>query len=190
MTAKILIADDERSVIGALKLYLKRENIRSQGVSTPAAVLEALQKERFDLLLMDLNYDRDTTSGSEGLDLITRVRALDGQLPIIVMTGWGSIDIAVDAMRRGANDFIEKPWDNQRLVNIIQNLLALARSQRKSARLESENALLKADSLSDSWICESAAMRDVMKQVDRIAKTDINVLLTGENGTGKSHGPF
>ncbi|NQD38443.1 sigma-54-dependent Fis family transcriptional regulator [Permianibacter sp. IMCC34836] len=186
MTATILIADDDSSVLSALRLQLKAAGYRCDTVSTPAEALAALKKSDYALLLMDLNYDRDTTSGNEGMALIRAVRALDTDLPIVAMTGWGTIDIAVSAMRSGANDFIEKPWDNTRLNTIIHNLIQLGSERRGSARLSQENALLKQAAQHDSWLGQSAPMQQLMKKAASVAGTDINILLTGENGTGKS----
>lgn len=186
MTATVLIADDDSSVLSALRLLLKSAGYRSDTVSSPAATLSALQKQRYDLLLMDLNYDRDTTSGSEGMQLIRDVRKLDSELAIVAMTGWGTIDIAVSAMREGANDFIEKPWDNTRLLTLIGNLVQLAQQRRDAHRLGQENALLKQQGQHDAWLGESAPMQQLMSKAASVAGTDINILLTGENGTGKS----
>ncbi len=186
MSYKVLLADDDRNVLSALKLQLKISGFQSASASRPKEVLLALKESDFDLVLMDLNYQQDTTSGSEGLQLISDIRALDSSIPIVAMTGWGTIDIAVDAMRRGANDFIEKPCDNNRLNNILNNLLALRQSQLRTQRLESENALLRDESSTDGWVCKSKAMQSVMKIVENVAETDINILIRGENGTGKS----
>lgn len=186
MTATILIADDDSSVLSALRLQLKAAGYRCETVSTPADALAAVKKADYALLLMDLNYDRDTTSGSEGMALIRAVRALDADIPIVAMTGWGTIDIAVEAMRSGANDFIEKPWDNTRLNTIIRNLIQLGSERRGSVRLSQENALLKKAARPDDWLGQSAPMQQLMKKAATVAATDINILLTGENGTGKS----
>jgi len=186
MTYKVLLADDDINVLAALKLQLKIEGFTSTAVTTPNEVLIALKEESFDLILMDLNYQQDTTSGNEGLTLITDIREIDPLIPIVAMTGWGTIDIAVDAMRRGANDFIEKPCDNNRLFNILKNLLALRDSQQRSQRLATENELLRTSTQPKHWICQSEAMKQVMNVVNNVAATDINILITGENGTGKS----
>src|SRR5205823_4816370 len=112
---RTLIADDQPDVIEALRLLLKREGYQIEAVNSPGAVMERLAARDFDVLLMDLNYARDTTSGEEGLDLLARVRRLNSALPVVVMTAWGSVPLAVEAMRRGAQDFVEKPWDNSHL---------------------------------------------------------------------------
>jgi len=186
MSYNVLLADDDENILSALKLQLKVEGFSCLAVSSPAEVLKQLKQKNFDLLLMDLNYHLDTTSGSEGLELISTIRKSDVLMPIVAMTGWGTIDIAVDAMRRGANDFIEKPCDNNRLTNILNNLLALRESQLRSQRLASENDLLRANNQTEHWVCKSQAMKQVMNVVDNVAATDINILITGENGTGKS----
>ena len=186
MTATILVADDDSSVLSALRLLLKSAGYRSDTVSTPAAAMAALQKQDYELLLMDLNYDRDTTSGTEGMNLIREVRALDTELPIVAMTGWGTIDIAVEAMRHGANDFIEKPWDNTRLLTIVGNLVQLAHKRRDARRLGQENALLKQTAQQEAWLGQSPLMQQLLAKAGSVAATDINILLTGENGTGKS----
>ena len=186
MIATILIADDDSSVLSALRLLLKSAGYRCDTVSTPAAALAALQKQDYNLLLTDLNYDRDTTSGSEGMQLIRDVRKLDSDLAIVAMTGWGTIDIAVTAMREGANDFIEKPWDNTRLLTLIGNLVQLAQQRRSVDRLGQENALLKQQGQHEAWLGDSAVMQQLMTKAASVAGTDINILLTGENGTGKS----
>ncbi|MGA8277684.1 MAG: sigma-54 dependent transcriptional regulator [Rhodanobacteraceae bacterium] len=182
--AQILIADDQRDVREALRLLLKAEGWQSTAVDNPQAATDAVRTRRFDVALIDLNYARDTTSGAEGLELLSEIKKLDPDLAVVVMTAWGSIDVAVEAMRRGAGDFIEKPWDNQRLMSVLGNQLALAGAHRREQRLSAENALLRAD-LPDDFIAESAAMRAVLNALARVAPTDANVLILGENGTGK-----
>src|SRR5581483_4319595 len=180
----ILIADDQPDVLEALRLLIKGEGYRAESVSSPAAVLAAVESRDFDAVVMDLNYARDTTSGQEGLDLLTRLQALDSTLPLIVMTAWGSVELAVEAMRRGARDFIQKPWDNSRLSAILSTQIALGRALRKSSILEAENRLLQSERF-PSLIAESAAMRPVLELISRVGPSDANVLVTGENGTGK-----
>jgi DNA-binding NtrC family response regulator len=155
-------------------------------VTSPNAALELIKQTDFSLILMDLNYSQDTTSGQEGLELIQAIRAIDTDIPIVVMTGWGSVALAVESMRNGANDFIEKPCDNNRLITIIRNALALSSTKRQSTRLATENQLLKDASQPLEWVAQSPAMHQVMQMVNQIAPSDINVLITGENGTGKS----
>jgi DNA-binding NtrC family response regulator len=181
---RILVADDQPDIREALRLLLKGEGFETETVASPAAVLSALEAREFDALLMDLNYARDTTSGQEGLDLLTNIRSKDGTLPIIVMTAWGSLELAVEAMRRGAKDFIQKPWENARLLAILKTQIELAQALRKSQRLEAENRLLRADGR-PTLIAESAAMRPVLDLIARVGPSDANVLITGEHGTGK-----
>lgn len=180
----ILIADDQRDVREALRLLLKSEGWSCSAVEGPAEALDAVRRQRFDVALIDLNYTRDTTSGAEGLELLRELKKLDGELPVVVMTAWGTINVAVDAMRHGAGDFIEKPWDNQRLMSVLVNQRALGRSKRREQRLTAENALLRGGS-NDGFIAESPSMRRLLDTLTRIAPSDANVLILGENGTGK-----
>lgn len=181
----ILVADDQADVREALRLLLKSLALDCTCVDGPKAALAAAQAQRFDAALIDLNYTRDTTSGAEGLELLHALKALDAQLPVVVMTAWGTIDLAVEAMRRGAGDFVEKPWDNLRLSNIIHTQLALGAAHRNESRLAAENALLRV-SEEDGFIATSPAMQKLMTMVQRVAQADANVLILGENGTGKS----
>jgi len=181
---RILIADDQADVREALRLLLKAEGYATETVSTPGAALEAVQSNEFDVLLMDLNYQRDTTSGQEGIDLLSRMQMADSKLPIIVMTAWGSVELAVEAMRRGARDFIQKPWDNPRLLSIIRTQVDLYRTMRRAERLEAENSLLRAQNR-PVFIAESKAMEPLLTLLSRIGPSDANVLITGEHGTGK-----
>ena len=180
----ILIADDQRDVLEALRFLLKSEGMPSLQSMHPDAVIETLKKQAVSVVLMDLNYTRDTTSGQEGLELLERIRALDAELPVVVMTAWGTIDIAVEAMRRGANDFVEKPWDNARLLAILRNQAALGATRRRAQRLEREVEILRGTE-SGEFIAESAAMRPVLDMIQRVGPTEANVLILGENGTGK-----
>ena len=180
----ILIADDQADVVEALRLLLKAEGYRTATAHVPEGVLAVLEREQADAALIDLNYTRDTTSGREGLDLLSRIRALDPTLPVIVMTAWGSVEKAVDAMRLGARDFIEKPWDNARLLTTLRTQLELGRALRVTQRLEQENQLLRKSGLPD-LIAESPAMRPVLELMERVAPSDANVLVMGEHGTGK-----
>ncbi|QEE25921.1 sigma-54-dependent Fis family transcriptional regulator [Rhodanobacter glycinis] len=180
----VLLADDQADVREALRLLLKAEGIASVGVADPAAALEAVRKREFACALIDCNYSRDTTSGEEGLDLLERLRQLAPELPVVAMTAWGNVPLTVEAMRRGAADFIEKPWNNARLLSVLRAQMALGEGARKQRRLEAENALLRGGS-GDAFIAESPVMRRVLAMVDRIASSDANVLVLGENGTGK-----
>src|SRR5438093_4943664 len=140
---RVLVADDQPDVRDALCLLLKSEGFEAQAVASPAAALEAIERRDFDAALIDLNYTRDTTSGTEGLDLLSRIQALDSSLPVVVMTAWGSVPLAVEAMRRGARDFVQKPWENERLLAILRTQVELSRALRKGERLEAENRLLR-----------------------------------------------
>jgi DNA-binding NtrC family response regulator len=184
-SARVLIADDQPDVFEALRLLLKGEGLECETVSSPTALLAAVNAGEFDAVLMDLNYARDTTSGEEGLDLLARIPDIDPNLPIVVMTAWGTVDLAVEAMRRGARDFVQKPWENNRLLATLRTQIALGRALRKGQRLEAENRILRHESADPSVIAESAAMRPVLELVARVGPSDANVLITGENGTGK-----
>src|ERR1051326_418628 len=138
---RILIADDQADVREALLLLFKSEGYSSQAVESPDQVLELMRKEEYALVLMDLNYSRDTTSGQEGLELLSRIQELDSGVPVVVMTAWANVELAVEAMRRGAQDFIQKPWDNVRLLTIVRTQLEFSQALRKGKRLEAENEL-------------------------------------------------
>src|SRR5213592_3797921 len=181
---RVLLADDQADIRDALRLLLKREGYETQGVASPAEALSAIESREFDAALMDLNYTRDTTSGQEGLDLLNRIQTLDTTLPVIVMTAWGSVELAVEAMRRGARDFIQKPWDNARLSAILKTQIELGRALRKGQRLEAENRALRSERF-PQLIAQSAAMRPVLDVISRVGPSDANVFITGENGTGK-----
>jgi len=185
-TIRVLVADDQRDVLESLEFLLKTEGMDVEGVTSPRLLLERLRKRDFDVVLMDLNYARDTTSGQEGLDLLADIQELDGSLPVVVMTAWASVELAVEAMRRGARDFVEKPWDNNRLLSILRTQTELGRALRKGERLEAENELLRSDGAPLPLIAESPAMKPVLEMISRVGPSEANVLVTGENGTGKS----
>jgi len=182
--ARILVADDQPDILEALRLLLKGEGFQAETVKTPQGVLKALEARDFDLVIMDLNYTRDTTSGQEGLDLLQRIQNLDATLPVVVITAWGSVDVAVEAMRRGARDFITKPWDNARLLATVTTQVELGSAVRRYQRLEQENECLRGPG-GPTLIADSAAMRPVLDPIARVGPSDANVLITGENGTGK-----
>ncbi|HST60650.1 MAG TPA: sigma-54 dependent transcriptional regulator [Longimicrobium sp.] len=183
---RVLVADDQPDVLQAVRLLLKGEGYRVETASSPAAVARQLQEHDFDVVLLDLNYARDTTSGAEGMDLLRRIRAVHPSLPLVVMTAWGSVDGAVEAMRVGARDYVEKPWDNHRLLATIRAQVELGRALRTARHLEDENRRLTDDVTSAAAVvAESRAMRDVLAMVRRIAPSDASVLITGEHGTGK-----
>ena len=181
---RVLIADDQPDLLESIRLLLKGEGYRTKSVTSPSQVLAALKVSEFDVVLMDLNYARDTTSGREGLDLLSRIQALDSTLPVVVMTAWGSVDLAVEAMRRGARDFFQKPWENARLLTILRTQAELAQALRRGQRLEAENKLLRARAR-PRLIAESPAMDPVKQLLARVGPSDANILITGEHGTGK-----
>ena len=181
---RILIADDQPDVLEALRLLLKGEGYQTESAASPSGIMAAVGMKDFDLVVMDLNFARDTTSGQEGLDTLTRLQATDSTLPVVVMTAWGSVGLAVEAMRRGARDFIEKPWDNTRLLAILRTQLELSHALREGQRLEAENRLLRAEGR-PKLIAESPAMRPALDLLARVGPSDANVLITGEHGTGK-----
>ncbi len=168
----------------SLRLLLKPAGYATETAASPAAVVAAVEARDFDVALVDLNYARDTTTGAEGLDLLTRLQHLDPFLPVVVMTAWGSVDLAVEAIRRGARDFVQKPWDNARLLSILRTQIELGRAMRRQLKLEAENEFLRAEGL-PAMIAESRPMRSVMELLARVGPSGANVLITGEHGTGK-----
>ena len=179
-----MIADDQPDVLEALRLLLKGEGFGIESANSPAGIMAALETSDFDVVLMDLNYTRDTTSGQEGLDLLSRIHSNDASTTVVVMTAWGSVDLAVEAMRRGARDFVQKPWDNARLLAILRTQVELSNALKRGQRLEAENRLLRTDG-GPALIAESTAMQPVMQLISRVGPSDANVLITGEAGTGK-----
>ncbi|MGH9470570.1 MAG: response regulator, partial [Terriglobia bacterium] len=168
---RILVADDQPGVLEALRLLLKGESFEVETVTSPAALLRAVERSDFDVVLMDLNYARDTTSGEEGLDLLARLQAMDSTLPVVLMTAWGSVELAVEGMRRGAKDFIQKPWDNTRLLTILRSQVELTHALRKGRRLEAENRRLQQAEPS-AMIANSPAMRRALDLIHRVAPSD------------------
>ena len=181
---RVLIADDQADVLEALRLLLKAEGYSLEAVNSPARLTDAIAARDFDVVLMDLNYTRDTTSGEEGLDLLARIQSADSTLPVVVMTAWGSIELAVEAMRRGARDFVLKPWENQRLISILRTQIDLCQSIRNEQRLEAENELLRATDR-PTLIAQAPSMQPILQLIARVGPSDANVLITGEHGTGK-----
>jgi len=181
---RVLVADDQTDVLEALRLLLKGEGYEIETVTSPSAVVSAVESDDFDCVLIDLNYTRDTTSGKEGLDLLSRIHELDRTLPVVVMTAWGSVDGAVEAMRAGARDYVEKPWDNERLLTTLETQVELGRAVRCTQRLETQNRRLAPKGAPD-FIAESDAMKDVLRLMERVGPSRANVLITGEHGTGK-----
>ena len=182
--SRLLVADDDRDVLEALRLLLKSEGYQIETATSPSGVSTAVGARDFDALLMDMNYTRDTTGGTEGLDLLTRLQQIEPTLPVVVMTAWGSIEGAVEALRRGARDYIEKPFNNTRLLHVLRTQIELGRALRRSQRLESENLALRRDG-APQLIAESAVMQPILRLMERIGPSDANALITGEHGTGK-----
>jgi DNA-binding NtrC family response regulator len=180
----VLLVDDQADIIEALRLLLKGHGFEVDSAQSPASALAILERRDFDAMLLDMNFTRDTTSGREGLDLLNELRTLEPDMPVIVMTAWGSIDNAVEAMRRGARDYIEKPWDNARLISVLRTQIELGSALRRARRLESENKILRRDHF-PSMIAESPRMQPVLELMERVGPSDANVLITGEHGTGK-----
>lgn len=181
---RILAADDQQHILDAIDLLLRPEGYQVEVARTPVMVREALASTSYDAVLIDLNYTRDTTSGQEGLDLLSEIVGIDSTLPVIVMTAWGNVELAVEAMRRGARDFIQKPWENERLLSIIRTQVELHRALQEAERLSAENRLLNAEGRPE-LIATAASMAPVIETITRIAPSDANVLVTGEHGTGK-----
>jgi len=181
---RILAADDQQHILDAIELLLKPQGYKVEVARTPVLVREALASSSFDAVLIDLNYTRDTTSGQEGLDLLSEIVAMDANLPVIVMTAWGNVEIAVEAMRRGARDFVQKPWENERLLSILRTQVELHRALQEAERLAAENRLLSAQGRPE-FIATAPAMAQALESITRIAPSDANVLITGEHGTGK-----
>jgi len=180
----VLITDDQPDVLEALRMLLKSEGYRIETAASPNDILLALERRDYDAVLMDLNYTRDTTSGREGLDILERIREISEYTPVVVMTAWSSVELAVEAMRRGARDFVQKPWDNARLLATMKTQVDLGRALRENRRLEEENLLLR-DTRADGMIASSSAMQPVLDLIARVGPSDANVLITGEHGSGK-----
>src|SRR6478672_465685 len=181
---RILAADDQEHILVALDLLLHPQGYRVDKVRSPVLVHEALKSNSYDAILIDLNYTRDTTSGHEGLDLLSQIVAQDATVPVIVMTAWANVELAVEAMRRGARDFVQKPWENERLISILRTQVELHRALQRAARLEAENRLLSVQGRPE-FIATAPSMVTVLEAITRFAPSDANVLITGEHGTGK-----
>ena len=181
---RILAADDQEHILDALEFLLRPQGYRVDKARSPVLVREALKSTSYDAILIDLNYTRDTTSGQEGLDLLSEIVAADATVPVIVMTAWANVELAVEAMRRGARDFVQKPWENERLVSILRTQVELHRALQRAARLEAENRLLRAEGRPE-FLATAPAMQAVLETISRVGPSDANVLITGEHGTGK-----
>ena len=180
----MLVADDQPHILEAVELLLGPRGIRADCVRSPQLLLEALGEADYDVVLIDLNYTRDTTSGQEGLDLLARIQEFDPRLPVIVMTGWGNIDLAVESIKRGARDFIQKPWENERLLSLIRVHAELRQALRRARQLEIENRLLRAEGTPE-FVAAAPSMQPVLDLIAQVGPSDANVLITGEHGTGK-----
>ena len=181
---RILAADDQQHVLEALELLLRPQGYEVETARSVALVRNALATGSYDALLIDLNYTRDTTSGQEGLDLLSEIVGLDSTTPVIVMTAWANIELAVEAMRRGARDFIQKPWENDRLLAILRTQVELRRALQRAERLAAQNRLLQAEGRPE-FIAMAPIMQPVLDAIARVGPSDANVLITGEHGTGK-----
>jgi DNA-binding NtrC family response regulator len=182
--ARVLAADDQQHILEAIALLIRPQGYQVDTVKSPTLVREALATEFYDAALIDLNYTRDTTSGKEGLDLLSEIVALDSSLPVIVMTAWGNVELAVEAMRRGARDFIQKPWENERLLAILRTQVELHRALQRAERLAAENRLLRVQGRPE-FIASAPSMQPVLEAITRVGPSDANVLITGEHGSGK-----
>jgi DNA-binding NtrC family response regulator len=183
-TVRVLVADDQPHILEAVELLLEPKGFHVECVRSPQLVLEALGQSDYDVLLIDLNYTRDTTSGQEGLDLLARIQEIDPRLPVIVMTAWGNIDLAVESIKRGARDFVQKPWENERLVSLIRVHAELHQALKRARQLELENRLLRSEGMPE-FIAGAPAMQPVLELIGQVGPSDANVLITGEHGTGK-----
>ena len=181
---RILAADDQQHILEAIELLLKPRGYEVDLVRSPGLAREILASSSYDAVLIDLNYARDTTSGQEGLGLLSDIVAIDSTLPVIVMTAWGNVDLAVEAMRRGARDFVQKPWENERLLAILRTQVELHRALQRAERLAAENCLLGIQGR-PAFIATAPSMVPVLEAIARFAPSDANVLITGEHGTGK-----
>ena len=181
---RVLVADDQPHILEAVELLLKPHGIRVDCVRSPQRLLEAMGQSDYDVLLIDLNYTRDTTSGQEGLDLLARIQETDPRIPVIVMTAWGNIGLAVESMKRGARDFIQKPWENERLISLIRLHAELYQALKRARQLEMENRLLRAEGMPE-FVASAPAMQPVLQLIAQVGPSDANVLITGEHGTGK-----
>lgn len=181
---RVLVADDQPHILEAVELLLEPQGIHVECVRSPQLLIEALGQSDYDVLLIDLNYTRDTTSGQEGLDLLARLQEIDPRLPVIVMTAWGNINLAVESIKRGARDFIQKPWENERLISLIRVHAELHKALKRARQLELENRLLRSEGMPD-FIAAAPSMQPVLELIGQVGPSDANVLITGEHGTGK-----
>ena len=179
----ILVADDDADVRQALSMLLRDCGCEVATAASPAEALSWLRQKRPDLVLLDMNYQRDTTSGAEGLALLRQINTMDSTLPVVVLTGWATVELAVQAMQMGAKDFLEKPWENARVRSLLNTHLALAEARSRIS--SQEQSACPANPQDDDPVFRSHAMREVLELAKRVAPSEVPVLLTGESGTGK-----
>ena len=185
MSRRVLVIDDMADVRLSANFLLSSHHYQVLEASSPFEALELVKQQTVDLILLDMNYQSDTTSGQEGLDFLNKLTKENLNIPVVAMTGWSSVDVAVKAMQQGANDFIEKPWDNQRLLQIIKQQIQFSGLKKQNQRLQQHNQK-SATSNAEELIWKSSAMSQLMTKIEQLAQTDATILLTGENGTGKS----
>jgi len=185
MSRRVLVIDDMADVRLSANFLLSSHHYQVLEASSPFEALELIKQQTVDLILLDMNYQSDTTSGQEGLDFLNKLTKENLNIPVVAMTGWSSVDVAVKAMQQGANDFIEKPWDNQRLLQIIKQQIQFSGLKKQNQRLQQHNQK-SATSNAEELIWKSSAMSQLMTKIEQLAQTDATILLTGENGTGKS----
>lgn len=181
----ILIADDDPAIVTSGKFLFKDEGWKVVEARSPQEAVKQIEKTECDVALVDMNYARNTTGGTEGLDLISRIHEVDPDLPVVVMTAWGTIDLAIKAIKGGAADFVQKPWENARVVQQIRSHGVACRALRRNRLLEEENQLLRDQNAPTGFICQSPAMQQVMDMIVQVAPSRASILLLGENGTGK-----
>lgn len=182
---RLLVADDQRDVREALELLLGGEGYEVSLASSPQQALAEMRDRAVALVLFDMNYSRDTTSGAEGLELLERMREIDESVPMVALTAWGSIELAVEALKKGASDFLEKPWDNNRLLSIVRTQLERADALDRAERLTRVSKLDRAERVPAGIVAESPGMRRVLEMARQVAASDASILLTGDNGVGK-----
>ena len=185
MSTTVLVIDDMPDVRLSANFLLSSHNYQVLEASSPLEALEIVKQHAIDLILLDMNYQTDTTSGQEGLDFLNMLNKENLNIPVVAMTGWSTVDVAVKAMQQGANDFIEKPWDNQRLLQVIKQQIQFSGLKKQNQRLQQHHQKNATNHL-EELVWQSSAMSQLMTEIERLAQTDATILLTGENGTGKS----
>jgi len=186
MSATVLVIDDMIDVRLSVNFLLGNHNYKVLEADSPSQGLGILQCQHVDLILLDMNYSSDTTSGQEGLEFLSKLTKEGITTPVIAMTGWSSVDVAVKAMQKGANDFVEKPWDNQRMLQIVKQQIQFSGLEKQNVILRQQNQNQNQNHQDEGLIWQSRAMTKLMQEVAQLAQTDATILLTGENGTGKS----